>query len=83
MKWQQAQPQGRARKPCEGHTASHVDGCLYLLFGKHEDDNGTAHCPPMHMLDTARMELKLVEVQNSQLPDDRENNPNCYEACVK
>ena len=76
MRWRQAQPQGRVRKPCEGHTASHVDKCLYLLFGKHEDDNGSAHCPPMHLLDTERMELKLVQVDSStgHHPDDREGH---------
>jgi len=46
MRWQQAQPHGRARKPCEGHTVSVVDTSLFVLFGKHEDDCGNVVCPP-------------------------------------
>ena len=57
MKWLQAQPQGRVRKPCEGHTVSVVGKSLYVLFGKHEDDCGNVVCPPLQMLDTETMAL--------------------------
>ena len=44
MSFRQAQPQGRLRKPCEGHTVSVVDRRVYILFGKHEDDHGNPVC---------------------------------------
>jgi hypothetical protein len=52
MRWTQSQPQGRARKPCEGHTSSAIDKKIYILFGKHEDENGAVVCPPLQVLDT-------------------------------
>ena len=55
--WRQAQPQGRLRKPCEGHTVSVVEHCLYVLFGKHEDDSGAPICPPMQIFDTSTLVL--------------------------
>ena len=51
---QQAQPQGRARKPCEGHTVSVYGKDLYILFGKHEDDQGVVSCPTLQKLETGQ-----------------------------
>ena len=80
MRWQQAQPCGRARKPCEGHTVSVVDRCLYVLFGKHEDDVGNVTCPALLMLDTETMMLSHPHFETSGadgrsgIPDDREGH---------
>tara|TARA_B110001452_G_scaffold267018_1_gene275430 strand:- start:1134 stop:2534 length:1401 start_codon:yes stop_codon:yes gene_type:complete len=79
MKWQQAQPHGRARKPCEGHTVSVVDKSLYVLFGKHEDDCGNVVCPPLQMLDTETMSLSHPHVEQAAdgrttIPGDREGH---------
>lgn len=78
MRWTQAQPQGRARKPCEGHTVSVIDTCIYVLFGKHEDDAGNVVCPPLQMLDTVTMALSqphIAEIDGrSAIPDDREGH---------
>ena len=77
-RWQQAQPQGRLRKPCEGHSLSVVDRCVYVLFGKHEDDHGNPVCPPMQVLDTETMLLStptLATVDGMRdVPDDREGH---------
>ena len=70
------------RKPCEGHTVSVVDKCLYILFGKHEDDNANAVCPPMQVLDTENMLLSTPLVRghgadersDGIFPDDREGH---------
>ena len=74
MRWQQAQPQGRLRKPCEGHTVSVVDKRLYVLFGKHEDDHGNPICPPMQVLDTDTMTLSTPHFEHGI--DGRPNTPN-------
>ena len=79
MKWQQAQPHGRARKPCEGHTVSVVDKCLYVLFGKHEDDCGNVVCPPLQMLNTETMSLSHPHIEQAAdgrttIPGDREGH---------
>ena len=73
MRWQQGQPQGRLRKPCEGHTISVVDHVVYVLFGKHEDDHGNPICPPMQLLDTDSMTLSSPSVEPG--PDGRQNVP--------
>ena len=69
----QAQPQGRLRKPCEGHTVSVVGKKLYVLFGKHEDDQGNPICPPMQVLDTETMVLSSPPFEPG--PDGRQNAP--------
>ena len=79
MRWSQAQPQGRLRKPCEGHTISVVDRTVYVLFGKHEDDHGNPICPPMQLLDTESMTLSSPTVEagvdgRHNVPDDREGH---------
>ncbi|KAL1500249.1 hypothetical protein AB1Y20_012917 [Prymnesium parvum] len=79
MRWQQAQPQGRPRKPCEGHTVSVVGRSLYIMFGKHEDDGGRVSCPPVQRLDTETMVLSHpchMEPGGSRsaIPDDREGH---------
>ena len=79
MRCLQAQPQGRMRKPCEGHTVSVVGKSLYVLFGKHEDDNAGSVCPPMQVLDTEAMVLSSPHIQQDprtevQLPADREGH---------
>ena len=79
MRWQQAQPHGRARKPCEGHTVSVVDTCLFVLFGKHEDDCGNVVCPPLQMLDVETMSLSHPHIEpgpdgRTTIPGDREGH---------
>jgi len=79
MRWIQAQPQGRARRPCEGHTVSVVDKCLYILFGKHEDDCGNVICPPLQMLHTETMTLSHPHIApgsdvRANTPDEREGH---------
>lgn len=71
--WRQAQCQGRLRKPCEGHTISVVGQCIYVLFGKHEDDHGIAICPPMQVLDV--VSLVLTSPGFEEGPDGRTNVP--------
>ena len=66
-------PAGRTRKPCEGHTISVVGKCLYLLFGKHEADNGNPICPPMQVLDTETMLLSTPCFAHG--PDGQHNKP--------
>ena len=77
--WRQAQPQGRLRKPCEGHTVSVVEHCLYVLFGKHEDDSGAPICPPMQIFDTSTLVLTSPGFEPSadgrtNVPSDREGH---------
>ena len=79
MRWQQAQPHGRARKPCEGHTVSVVDTSLFVLFGKHEDDCGNVVCPPLQMLDVETMSLSHPHIEpgpdgRTTIPGDREGH---------
>mmetsp|Transcript_4698 Transcript_4698/g.10235 ORF Transcript_4698/g.10235 Transcript_4698/m.10235 type:complete len:548 (-) Transcript_4698:199-1842(-) len=79
MRWYQVQPQGRARRPCEGHTVSVVDRCLYILFGKHEDEQGNVICPPLQVLDTRSMCLSHPQIEQAPdgriaIPDDREGH---------
>jgi len=79
MRWSQAQPQGRARRPCEGHTVSVVGKCLYILFGKHEDDCANVLCPPMQKFDTETMTLSHPVIEGgldgrAATPDDREGH---------
>jgi hypothetical protein len=80
MRWKHAQPQGRARQSCEGHTVSVVDRTLYILFGKHEDDCGNVSCPPLTMFDTDTCVLStpLVDVavagRQRVTPSDREGH---------
>jgi len=68
------------RKPCEGHTVSVVEKCLFVLFGKHEDDHGHSVCPPMQMLNTETMVLSSPSIEqdsrhpDAQLPDEREGH---------
>ena len=81
VQWRQLQAKGRMRKPCEGHTASHIDGKLYLMFGKHEDSLGQCVCPPMQVLDLEKMVLETVEPEqergSSTVPADREGHSAC------
>jgi N-acetylneuraminic acid mutarotase len=77
--WRQAQPQGRLRKPCEGHTLSVVEHNLYVLFGKHEDDHGNPICPPMQVYDTAANVLTSPPFEpgadaRTNVPHDREGH---------
>jgi len=58
MRWLQAQPQGRARRPCEGHTCCGIDKKIFILFGKHEDENGAVICPPLQVVDTGAAALR-------------------------
>ena len=77
--WRQAQPQGRPRKPCEGHTISVVGTSLYILFGKHEDDHGNAICPQIQVFDTVTTGLSTPNFEpgpdgRTTLPADREGH---------
>ena len=79
MRWTTAWPQGRARRPCEGHTVSVVGKCLYILFGKHEDDLGNLICPPLQMFDTESMSLSHPcpcegPDRRTHIPDEREGH---------
>jgi len=79
MKWSQIQPRGRARRPCEGHSCSVVGRRVFILFGKHEDEEGKVICPPLQMLDTVNMTLTYPQVLQdaegrSTTPDDREGH---------
>ena len=56
-----------------------VDKSLYVLFGKHEDDNANSVCPPMQVLNTEDMSLKSPESSGLNrsmpaVPEDREGH---------
>ena len=57
-----------------------VDRCLYVLFGKHEDDVGNVTCPALLMLETETMMLSHPHFETSGadgrsgIPDDREGH---------